>query len=156
MKRAIGLSLFLVAAGSGSAQAYTCSISADPLAFGQYDPITGAQVDGASEVSVSCSLLGLVSLLVSYEISLDPGTGGSYHPRALSSATDTLDYNLYVDTARTEIWGDGTDDTATVTDSYTLGVLTVTRYYPVYGRVFADQNVAAGVYDDTITATVEF
>lgn len=148
--------LALAVLGSGPAQAYTCSISADPLPFGQYDPLTGAAVDAGGEVSVSCSLLGQVSLLVSYEISLDPGTGGSYHPRILSSATDTLDYNLYTDSTRNEVWGDGTDGTGTITDGYLLDLLTVTRHYTVYGRVYSDQNVATGLYDDVITATVDF
>lgn len=156
MKRYLGLSLLLLSAWPASAQAYSCSIDADPLPFGQYDPLVGTRVDGAGEVSVSCSLLGLVSLLVSYEISLDRGTGGNYHPRTLSSAVDTLDYNLYTNSARSEVWGDGTDGTGTKSDGYTLGLTTVTRYYTVYGRIFSDQNVATGLYDDVITATVDF
>ncbi|BBA33301.1 spore coat U domain-containing protein [Methylocaldum marinum] len=61
---------------------------------------------------------------------------------------------MYTDSARSSIWGDGSAGTQTVSDGYLLGLLTVTRHYPVYGRIPADQNVSPGVYLDTIFVTV--
>ena len=151
-----GLVLAAAPAFPGSASAYTCSVAADPLGFGFYQPFDAAPADSAGEVRVSCSLLGLVSLLVSYEISLGTGISGTYETRTLQGPEDSLGYNLYRDSARTQVWGDGTGGTYTVQDGYTLGLLDVTLPYPVYGRLFAGQNVSAGLYADTIVVTVDF
>ena len=62
-----------------------------------------------------------------------------------------LQYNLYTDPARTEIWGDGQ-----------FGVTVpgagngTTQSFPVYGRVFPGQVVPSGPYSDYIQVTVLF
>ena len=43
------------------------------------------------------------------EISFSTGLGGDYDPRSMTgTGTDRLQYNLYRDSACTQIWGDGT------------------------------------------------
>jgi spore coat protein U-like protein len=74
----------------------------------------------------------------------------------MGAATATLDYQLYVNTARTTVWGDGTGGTATVQDGYLLGVGSETRSYPVLGRIPGGQNVPVGSYADSIVVTVDF
>jgi spore coat protein U-like protein len=73
------------------------------------------------------------------------------------SGTHPLSYNLYLNTAHTQIWGDGTRGTSTISTT-----LTVTRRRPaqarqtVYGMIPSGQDVAAGSYSDTIVVTVSY
>jgi spore coat protein U-like protein len=133
-----------------------CQVSADAVDFSLYDPSRGSPTDTVGNVQVRCSLLGLASVLVSYDIHLSTGASGSYAPRHLTSGGHRLQYNLYTTAARTQVWGDGSGGTAVVSDSYLLGLLTVTRNYSVYGRLGALQNVPSGTYGDTITVTVHY
>jgi spore coat protein U-like protein len=112
--------------------------------------------DATGNIQVSCSLIGLISLLVSYDILLSPGGSGSYTPREMTSGTNHLQYNLYTNTARTTVWGDGNSGTATVSDGYLLGIGTTMRNYSIYGALPSSQNMPAGTYADTITVTVNY
>jgi spore coat protein U-like protein len=103
---------------------------------------------------VSCT--DAVGNNVSYAIALTSGTG-SYAARQLASGADRLGYNLFKDSARTLVWGDGTSGTSTLSDSYTLAVSPTVRAYPVYGRIPGGQNLTkVGTYGDSITVTVTY
>lgn len=133
-----------------------CAVSATPFNFGNYNPLDTLPRDSSSTLTVECSLIGLLSLSISYELSLSTGSSGSYSLRTLSGPGDPLGYQLYADAARLLVWGDGTAGTVTVSDSYLLGLTTVSRQYPVYGRLPAGQQVGSGSYVDSITVTLEF
>jgi spore coat protein U-like protein len=64
-----------------------------------------------------------------------------------------LQYNLYLDAARTAIWGDGTGGTQSYT---TASPPSGTQVVTIYGRIVAGQDVAAGGFADTVTAIVNF
>lgn len=132
-----------------------CTVSTSPVSFGNYDPFSSSPLDVAGNVRVSCSLLGLISLLVNYDILLSTGSAGNYS-RNMYSGANALPYNLYTTSGRTTVWGDGTGGTSFINDGYLLGLLTVTRDYPVYGRIPARQDVPADSYSDTITVTVNY
>jgi spore coat protein U-like protein len=87
-------------------------------------------------------------------IELSAGGAASFSPRAMAGAGSSLSYNLYLNAARTTIWGDGTGGTSRygpVTPVSGVGVTV-----PVYGRAPAGQNVPIGTYADTIVVTVLF
>lgn len=69
----------------------------------------------------------------------------------MSNGTDFLIYNIYSDAARTFIWGDGTDNSVTIS-----GQTGATGQHPLYGRISARQNVSVGNYSDTIIVTIVF
>lgn len=154
--RAAALFTAWLACASAAHALASCSASANATAFGVYSPFSAGPTDSAGNVQVQCSLLGLLSLSVSYTIALSPGSSGSFASRRMSSGANTLNYNLYVDAARTAVWGDSSGASLSVTDGYLLGLLTVTRNYSVYGRVSARQNVPPGSYGDVITVTVNY
>lgn len=133
-----------------------CTVSANPVDFGNYDVFNSSPLDVAGNVKVSCSLLGLISLLVNYDILLSTGSAGSYTPRKMYNGAIPLTYNLYTTSNHTTIWGDGTGGTSFINDGYLLGLFTVERDYPVYGRLPAQQDVPAGYYSDSITVTVNY
>jgi len=142
---------------TGSAHALAdCTASASSTNFGTYSPFSVSPLDGTGNVQVSCSLLGVISLLVSYDILLSPGSSATFANRIMSGGAYNLSYNLYTTAGHSSIWGDGSGGTAIMSDGYLLGLLTTVRNYPVHGRILAGQNVAPGVYSDTIVVTVNY
>ena len=127
-----------------------CTVTTIPFNFGNYDTLTSFPLDTTGDITITCDSD------VSFIVRLDPGinSGGSYSPRRmqLPGGTWTLGYNLYRNTARTEIWGDGTNNTflRTGTGSVNPTVLSV------YGRIPPGQRVPVGNYADTVTVIVEW
>jgi spore coat protein U-like protein len=72
----------------------------------------------------------------------------------MRKGTETLDYNLYQDSTRTVIWGDGTGGSQTVVQP--SPPLNTNIDVTVYGRVPAGQDVSSGSYSSTVTATIFF
>ena len=71
----------------------------------------------------------------------------------MTSGSNLLSYNLYTDSARTSVWGDGTGSTNTIGGTGTGGSQAVT----VYGRVSLGQTgVPAGSYADTVAVTITY
>jgi len=137
-----------VCAAPAVARAQTCSFSVGPTAvnFGNYDPSSPVPTDSTGTLSFSCKG-GNPAVYVA----LSGGNGAlAFNPRQMAlGATDTLNYNLYLDAGRTQIWGDGT--------SYPQdGIDKKNTPYTVYARIFAGQWVAAGVYTDTIIVTLNY
>jgi spore coat protein U-like protein len=94
---------------------------------------------------------------VPYTISLNNGSNStSFAARKMNVNTNFLNYNLYLNTGRTSVWGDGTAGTATVADSMNMLLGSGIKLYPIYGGIPIGQNVPAGVYTDTITVTVTY
>lgn len=147
------LALLLLSCSQGALSA--CSASAVATSFGAYDPFSASPVDSAGSVTVTCQFL--IGVLVNYTIQLSTGAGGGYSPRSLSGPGYQLDYNLYTNAGRTNVWGNGSGGTATVSDGYLITLLVpFVRNYTVYGRIPAGQNVAPGGYSDTIIVTVNY
>lgn len=128
----------------------SCSVEADDLAFGNYDPSAG-NLDGSTTVRVYCSLG------TGYTVGLDAGTGT---PNATSRAmkkTDEnvyLDYELYSDSSRSTVWENSTPNFISGTGTGVL--LANVINHNVYARVPGDQDLATGSYADVITVTITF
>ncbi|MCS4309360.1 spore coat protein U-like protein [Rheinheimera pacifica] len=135
---------------------YSCSVSTTGLNFGQYRPFSLLPQDNNGNIAVSCQLLQIIGLLVSYEIRLSTGQSGTYTARQLQYAGNNLNYNLYRNAARTSVLGNGTAGTVFISDGYLLSLGVLTRNYAVYGRIPAGQNVRVGSYTDIITITVTY
>lgn len=143
--------------GAGAAHAVAdCTVSASSTNFGAYSPFSISPLDGTGNVQVSCSLIGVISILVNYDILLSAGASGTFANRIMTGGGYNLTYNLYTTAGHSAIWGDGSGGTASVSDGYLLGLLTTVRNYPVHGRLIAGQNVAPGIYSDTIVVTVNY
>lgn len=133
----------------------TCSASVATFNVGTYAPFSGNAISNNANVSVTCSAL-VAGLNVSYAVSLNKGSSNSYTTRTMKFSSWNLNYNIYTTSTRTTVWGDGTSGTGTISDSYSLSLLSTTRTYPMYAYIPASQNVGAGTYTDSITATVTF
>lgn len=133
------------------ASAILCTVtSTSVVAFGTYNVFSGAPTDAVGSLSYQCLLYLGIDVII---ISLSAGDAGSYTPRAMRSGVNTLAYNLYLDAARTKIWGNGTNGT------FLYGPLSLVPdlvTVPVFGRIPALQNAKVGMYSDTIVVTTLF
>ena len=128
-----------------------CTASASGVAFGIYDPLSPTALASTATVSVSCSLVATASDIT---IDLRTGASGSYASRSLLNGPSSLSYNLYQDSAHTQIWGNGTGGSTEFAGKVTPGKPSVSA--TVYGLLPASQDVAPGSYTDTITVTVNY
>ncbi|EIL93825.1 Csu type fimbrial protein [Rhodanobacter spathiphylli] len=123
----------------------TCTVTADPLDFGQVAGLLSSNVDGTSRVHVQC-VNG-----TAYKIGLDNGLHAIGSTRRMQGPGGYIRYELYRNAARTNRWGD------------TPGVDTVSRTgnglvqnRAVNGRVPPQATPSAGDYSDTITVSVTY
>lgn len=133
----------------GASVSALCLVIAADLDFGAYNPLSsGTDLDINTTVTVECTNT------TTYDVGLDvgTGTGATYAVRKMTSGANLLDYSLYSDAARTNVWGETIGvDTVAGTGDGTAQVLTV------YGRVPSGQSSAIpGAYTDVITVTVTY
>lgn len=148
---ALAAALAGVAVEPAVATAGSCTVtSVSPVAFGGYDVFDSSPVLSTGAISFECSDMGPTDTL---RIDLDGGHSGSVAARSLVGGVFQLAYGLYLDAARSLLWGDGTGGST----SYgpVLPGNGVTTVY-LYGAIPAGQDVGAGVYTDTITITVVY
>lgn len=131
----------------------SCSVSVTSASFGGYDPTSPSPDDTTSTVTINCT--ALVSLLGAIDVTISPGTSGNALARQMAQGANRLNYNLYTDSARTIVWGDGNGGTGKVSPPFT-GLLVFNTSLPVYGRVPAGQWVAAGPYTDSVVVTIVY
>lgn len=126
-----------------------CSITAGDLAFGDYNPVLATAVTAQSTINVTCTNES------AYSIGLSAGNGAlatvTSRLMTVAAGTETLAYGLFIDAGLAQNWGSDLADRKTGTGSGAL------QEHTVYGQVDAGQTTAiAGVYSDTITASVYF
>lgn len=122
--------------------------STNTLAFGTYAPANNS--DAITTVNVRCT--GGTPIVVS--LNKGTTTGASIAQRKLVSGANTLNYNLYTNSARSTVWG----ETASVdTRSGTGSGLGTDVTFTVFGRIPSGQvNAVPGNYSDLITVTVTY
>ena len=141
------------------AQALDCTVSATGVAFGVYDPASTAPTDSAGNVSVRCTHLSGGAVKANYSITLSTGSSGAYSQRRMRAGTSFLDYNLFMDAARLQVWGNGTGGSTLVAGSLLVNpgnFATNELSHPIYGRIPAQQAADTGSYSDTIVVTLTF
>jgi spore coat protein U-like protein len=146
---AAALGVALLCASNSAAAAMSCTIvNTSGVSFGNYDTQRTAPLDSTGMISFRCSqVAGADSVM----IQLGRGDAGVFLPRAMLVRSHRLEYNLYLDAARTRVWGDGTGGTSAYVARPDEGV---TTSVPIYGRIPPRQNVKPETYTDTIVVTL--
>jgi spore coat protein U-like protein len=123
-----------------------CNVSASTLNFGSTINLT-AIVDQSSTIQAQCTNS------TPYNIGLNAGTGAgaTVATRKMTSGGSTINYSLYRDVARSQVWGT-TIGTNTVSATGTGSSQTHT----VYGRVPVQTTPNPATYSDTINVTVTY
>jgi spore coat protein U-like protein len=150
MRRAWVAVALLLASRNASAGPASCSLTLASIDLGTYD------VFGATDLTWSGTIRYVCNGPVQHPIIIDfdAGNSGSIAPRLASNGAGTqLGYNLYTDPANQIVWYDGNGGTG----EYTTNANPAngrTYLVPVYGRIQAQQDVAAGTYTDSLVATI--
>ncbi|MGH7084442.1 MAG: Csu type fimbrial protein [Acetobacteraceae bacterium] len=122
----------------------TCTVSANPLAFGNYSGVAVAQ---------QTTLLVQCTPSTHYNVGLNAGTGSgaTTTTRVMTGGPGTLDYQLFQNVAHTINWGNtlGTDTASGEGNGHS-------QTLAVYGRIPAGQFPPIGSYADTVTVTVTY
>lgn len=139
------LAALLVVLSAAAARA-DCTVSVGSMAFGAYDVFSSTPLDTVATITYTCSTPATAPTM-----SISRGGATSFSPRQMLNGASALNYNLYLDAARTQIWGDGSAGTSTYSCSMGSG-LSVS----VYGRIFAQQNLPVGSYGDSLVVTITF
>jgi spore coat protein U-like protein len=127
-----------------------CTITFNDINHGTVSTLASNHDAASVGDNITCSFAD------SYTIAMNVGTGGgTYATRTLANGANTLDFNVYSDSARTTIWGDGSGGSAVLTKTSTGGG--VADPIDVYSRVLGGQTgKPEGTYSSTITATATF
>jgi spore coat protein U-like protein len=133
------------------AHAMGCTIlDVSSVRFGAYDVFDAAPLDSTGLVAFRCSSVATGDVV---SIQLNRGGSSTFFPRAMTRRGMRFEYNLFLDAARTIVWGDGTSGTASYTVHPAEGQpISV----PIYGRITPRQNVEAGAYNDVVVLTVNY
>ncbi len=127
-----------------------CSVSSTPVTFGSYDVFSANPLDIPGTITVSCN--HSPPPIVTVSIGQSTNSGG-FEPRAmkLTTGSELLYYNLYLDSSRATVWGDGSGNTGTVSSKV---FKSRPQNFTVYGRLPSLQNAGVGSYSETVTVTI--
>jgi len=141
----------LVLLASTAEGAAHCSISTVGVAFGSYDVFGATLNTSTGRVTINCVGIGSGTSPVS--VRLSTGNAGSFQPRHMFRGAESLNYNLYLNAAGTQIWGDGTAGSVLFSTAVSNNQTVNTT---IFGQIQAGQDVSVGSYIDTIIATIDF
>ncbi|HUR40815.1 MAG TPA: spore coat U domain-containing protein [Verrucomicrobiae bacterium] len=152
MKRLIAL-LVLALGPALTAHAASCVVMVTDLPFGAYRYNAGAPVDTTGSVSVECTDVAGGGP-VGYTIALATGSSGNYAFRVMAGDGGELHYNVYVDGARTRVWGDDSGGSEAVAGT---AIPPAPSDHPLFARIPAMQTgMGPGAYADQLTVLVSY
>lgn len=126
----------------------TCTVSGT-MNFGAYNPRTPTQTLTTGTITFRCTTSVPVKIK-SYNIN-GFGSGGTH----LISHNHQIQYELFLDPARTTPFGDGSNGTQYYEAPAPPANTNVT--VPIFGEILAGQSEAtAGVYTDTLTLEIDY
>jgi len=149
-----GLSMALTAGNTFQVTATvisSCTVSGTTLNFGNtIDSLaTPTPVDATSTLTVTCS--NTMPYTVSLNAGANAGGASNFGTRKMKSGSNTLAYQLYTDTGRSTVWGDGTaSSTSAGTGTGSAQTLSI------YGRLPSIANAVPGAHTDTVTVTITY
>jgi len=129
-----------------------CTVSGSLLNFGNsIDPLsTSVPLDASSTLTVQCTNTTPYSVALS--AGLNAGGAANFTSRAMKNGSYSMGYQLYTDSARSTVWGDGTASSSSVSGTGSGSNQTLT----IYGRVPTLTGAVPGTYTDTVTVTISY
>lgn len=130
----------------------TCNITSTPVIFGEYRPYQGTALDITSSIVVTCATSSDTAQKLDGTITLNGAH--SANNRQLKQGDHSLQYQLYLDPARTRLCCDGIALPISGMVSYAVPYRqTIT----IYGRIPGMQlSASVDHYTDFITATLDY
>ena len=135
-----------------SAFAQSCTTTVTAVAFGNTDVTAATPTDTTAELKVSCSGYAAGATLLACP-ALGAGSGGVVAGRRAMlrfSGSETLAYELYSNSGRTQVWGSAAVPQTIVINNSGAGEATAT----IFARVFGGQStVPVGSYSSTFSGS---
>ncbi len=127
-----------------------CQVQATSINFGNVPSTT--DVTGTGTITVTCSSG------TPYTVTLDGGLhAGNTHRFLASSAGGSVAYDLYKDTANTQVWGDSGFASTYPNGTAVVGTGTGSgQPLTVFGKTLSNTANVPGTYTDTVVVTVIF
>jgi spore coat protein U domain-containing protein, fimbrial subunit CupE1/2/3/6 len=143
--------LFALLAASPHRADAACTVSVSSgVTFGAYNVFDSAPLDSTGQISYRCTPRGSHPAV---QITITRGSSPTWTSRQLTKGSDILQYNIFRDMARTQVWGDGTSGTSAYVGTYPgSGQVSIS----LYGRIPPLQDAAVGTYGDTVTVVINF
>lgn len=140
---------------------YSCNLTIPNFNFPLVSPLSNSETRGIGSISVTCqSLKGNGASPVKYEVKFSSGFSSSFYNRSMRAVTNRnrLGYNLFADSALTQILGDGTSSTYTFRNQYVLkkGDPSRTDEFIIYGNIPSDSMASQGQYTDVISVWLDY
>jgi spore coat protein U-like protein len=147
--------------GASKVDAADCAITTVSLNFANYDPAATVPDDSVGTVTVTCQYVPKGATQVNYRVTISNGMNGtSPTTRRMATGSARMDYNVFADPARSQVWGNGTGGTVIASGSMTIGPGvgngTRTATHTVYGRIPQLQDAVPGAYNDTLVLTLTY
>jgi spore coat protein U-like protein len=130
-----------------------CTISTSSLDFSDYNPTdvnATSDLYGTGTMTTTCTSGASPTITLSQGNNPGSGSTDASPSRRLAAGTNRLNYYLYKNSGRTTVWGNTTVTGLAPTADGTA------QDSMVYATIPAGQNVPAGSYTDTVTATVNY
>jgi len=119
-----------------------------PFYFGAYDDASSSPLQTTATFRIKCTGVGNASAVFS---SGPSSVTGDYQDRRMQGPQGSqLRYQLYTNSARSIVWGDGTRDTQPIVVTQNGAYRDIT----VYAQMPASQAAEVGEYADTIVVTI--
>jgi spore coat protein U-like protein len=147
VRAAVAVAIVLWAASDAAAAG--CSVSTTSVNFGMYDVFDTAPNDSTGTITLKCN-----GGAKDVTVEISRGGASSFALRRMVNGASQLRYNLYLNAARTAVWGDGTGGT----QSYDVGNPPNNKdvSLTIFARIPAEQDVSSGSYSDSVTVTVNY
>lgn len=145
--RALAACLLLAPAAAGAAG---CAIDGGQVAFGRLDPLSQEAQHAIGSITLRCD--GAEGSVV--RIGLGAGRSMRFEARELSDGVRRIRYNLYLDPAHEQVFGD--DSAGASALNLALPRSGVPLTIPVYAVIAPGQRLAPGSYSDEIIVNVDF
>lgn len=134
--------------------AVTCTVQTSGLSLSSYSPFSSVSSSASATIITNCSGGDSSGAQTVLTYTLSPGVSGNELARTLQMGPgQAINYNIYTDAAWTQIMGDGTRGTQTVSVCVSGAGCSVTSSYKftLYGAVPPNQDIVPGTYTDTLT-----
>ena len=125
----------------------TCSFTSRSIAFGSSSTATGS-------IGYSCTGTDLLGTSFTLCSTLGTPSAGTSSLPKMTSGINQLGFNLYTDSARTQLWANSTVISKAISIPGTLFGTTVTGSIPFYGTIPAGQSPVSGNYSANFSGTV--
>jgi spore coat protein U-like protein len=133
----------------------SCGISINSV-NGVYS--SSSNLDLTGSMTVTCTRTDLANDPTTIYVGVNTGIYSASREMQRQTGTQLLDYEVYRNATPSGIWNEGTGRAAGATQQggleFTIGGASSSTTVPYYIRVPSGSTQPAGVYDDTLTATV--